>query len=1408
MRRRIISLIIAFIMVLSAAFVAGPKAYALDYGTDTYTRLDDDEAFSYYLGSFQHLMNKAKAVTDPDEQIIAYAKAEAELLDSALVFPMTSQTAGYAMGRIAPHTKSLGLFGYDSSRVTYAVASEDLISVSEREELEQRWKAARSGEGSYDPAAYLVSKGHKLKTELKFSFSTLPSDLDWENNTRASAMDIFANVNDSLVRYDMFGQIVPALAESWMVSGDGLEYTFNLRSDVNWYRSDGTVYAKLTAQDLLDSFEYISSTSSPNYWLFENVAGVSCPNDSTLVIDLYRADQGFLSLLSFFAPVCSSFKAEMGDDYASASDPASQLYCGAFRIASIADDEIVLAKNSGYYDAGKVAVDTVRFILVDGSDPEEAYNKLVSGDLDTLNLNNLTRVLAVNDGNFEKYAYVVPNSPTVYLGTLNVNRGTFALSDGSVASQKTEAQKISTAVALSNKNFRKALLFAFDKASYNAVTTEEDMKYLALRNMLTYPELLHLSKDVAADGQTFKKGSSFGDLVQHYLEAKGSHIDTSDGTDGWFSADAAKAALAKAKAELGQDVSYPVILDIVYVKNNSIQLSRAQAIKDSIETVLGAENVSVCLVEAETSSQYYQCGYMVDSGSEYNMDFYYGSGWGADYADPAMFLNIFTDLGYMTKQLGISPTKAYVDEPVAVEEAADAGGNPLDVEVTESTDPSAQLTEIIASSVIGGDTDPSQLQVLWQKELSVSEGTQFPVTVEFSVENVSEGQPLYVFHFNGSEWELAGKGTAPNITATFTSLSPVAIVAAEAEAPADGIVINAENFPDEVFRSYVSDNFDEDGNGVLSASEIGEVDEIEVSSMGIESIKGVEHFPSLKKLYCSFNTSLEPLDLSSNTGLEILECVNCGVGRLDVSGCTKLRVLNCQFCLLTELDLSKNTDLEYLNCEMNHLKSLDLSKNPALIELNCSFNDEITEIDVSNKAELKVLKLTDCDLASLDISKNTKLITLFCGFNRLTSLDVSKNTALVTLYCYGNSLGDLDVSHNTELKELMCNGIKLSTLDLSNNTKLEYLYCVDNPGLKVLDISKCPKLIKAYTEGKKNEMVDEGFVTVSYTYENDDAYYYLHVDGAVNIITETVNVATVTGISLDLQDKISVQFKIQPDDNVAYAELSVQKPNGSFDTPVKVVLNKADTSVYKAAEDKFVVRYSEITTKMISQGVKLTVYDKSGNAMDIYRTTNDKTYTQADPLVYSAADWCKAAIAHYGPDKTQKTAWLAMAVLNLGGEAQKYFEDYNPGNPANPNGYLADDMAAFKKNAAYDQYISDANAKKKGYSGMTLDLAADTRLRVKFTDNVAVTVDDKAGTLIKEGDKYVLDITGLRCIDLDQFFKVGFKGTDGSEITMDMCALSWCNAAMDKLASEPKNQTLRLAKAVNIYSEAAEYYFK
>ena len=63
--------------------------------------------------------------------------------------------------------------------------------------------------------------------------------------------------------------------------------------------------------------------------------------------------------------------------------------------------------------------------------------------------------------------------------------------------------------------------------------------------------------------------------------------------------------------------------------------------------------------------------------------------------------------------------------------------------------------------------------------------------------------------------------------------------APRAEAATGDVAINATNFPDPNFRAYVSSEIDTDGNGVLSASEIGETFFNYVPGKSIASLNGI-----------------------------------------------------------------------------------------------------------------------------------------------------------------------------------------------------------------------------------------------------------------------------------------------------------------------------------------------------------------------------------------------------------------------------------------------------------------------------------------------------------------------------------------------------------------------------------------
>ncbi len=662
-----------------------------------YVRGDDEEKYQAALGEYEELMAAAKAAATNDERFMLYAQAEAHLLESAVMIPNTTQGGAYTISRVAYRTIPYVQWGNDDDRLKSMVISDEFITKEERAELVAAWEAALAGGAAYDPAAILTSKGHTLQQDYTTTFQTAPVTIDWLNTSSQSDTEITVNCVDGLVEYDNLGSMQPALAESWesRINDDGTEtYTFHIRKGVNWYTSEGTKYAEVTAHDFVAGFHHMLDTQAGLEWLIDGVVvggtnyyanggswdevGYKAIDDYTLEITLEKPISYFMTMLTYscFLPICDSFYQSHGgvygvEEYATASadtntytfgkseDVASQVYCGPFLLQKLQkDSEIYIVKNKEYYGADKVTLNSIKWVFDNGENPDALYNDAVAGTYAGIALTVSSGLLdkAKADGNFDKYSYISDTTSTTYFGGLNINRGTFALESGTVASPKTEQQRIDTDTALNNKHFRQAMQYAFDKATVNATSRGEELACTNLRNMYTHPEFVKLENEVTdKDGHTFPAGTLYGDMVQYYCEQYGMPIDVHDSIDGWYHPEEAKAALEAAKAELGDSVTYPIYIDVVYYSASDAQTAQANAYKSVIEGTLGAENVVVNLVEATTPEDYYASGYRASNGEAGNYDMFYGSGWGPDFGDPCTYLDTFLGegAGYMTKVIGV-----------------------------------------------------------------------------------------------------------------------------------------------------------------------------------------------------------------------------------------------------------------------------------------------------------------------------------------------------------------------------------------------------------------------------------------------------------------------------------------------------------------------------------------------------------------------------------------------------------------------------------------------------------------------------------------------------------------------------------------------------------------------------------
>ena len=236
---------------------------------------------------------------------------------------------------------------------------------------------------------FMYTKLDNGSDTLRLNLSSEPAFLDPALNSSVDGACLAANSFSGLYTYNADGVCVPACAESYTVSEDGLTYTVTLKKDLKW--SDGS---DLTAAD----FEYAwkraaSETTAADYgYMFSGFDGypnelnVTAKDDTTLEFVLTAPCAYMEDLMAFptFYPVKKE-AVEANPDWETTPggwcSEAGFVSNGAYVCTGWDHDvSMTYEKNPYWYDADKVTVEKLAFML--SADDTAIYAAYKAGDID------------------------------------------------------------------------------------------------------------------------------------------------------------------------------------------------------------------------------------------------------------------------------------------------------------------------------------------------------------------------------------------------------------------------------------------------------------------------------------------------------------------------------------------------------------------------------------------------------------------------------------------------------------------------------------------------------------------------------------------------------------------------------------------------------------------------------------------------------------------------------------------------------------------------------------------------------------------------------------------------------------------------------------------------------------------
>ena len=257
---------------------------------------------------------------------------------------------------------------------------------------------------------------------------------------------------NGLVEMDKELNVVPSVAKSWKISGNGKLYTFIINTSVEFHPHPSLEKRNVTAYDFEYSFNRLldPKNASPGRWIFDKVDNFEAKNDSIFQIKLKNPFNAFLGLLTMkYCSVVPKNVVEFYDD----DFRSNPIGTGPFKFKRWEENiKLVLRKNENYFQKDSIGnqlpyLEAVSITFL--PEKQSEFLQLVKGKIDFISGldNSYKDEIITNDGRLNEF----------YKDRIKMLRGPYLNTEYLAFFLKSEKNEIKSEL------IRKAINIGFDK---------------------------------------------------------------------------------------------------------------------------------------------------------------------------------------------------------------------------------------------------------------------------------------------------------------------------------------------------------------------------------------------------------------------------------------------------------------------------------------------------------------------------------------------------------------------------------------------------------------------------------------------------------------------------------------------------------------------------------------------------------------------------------------------------------------------------------------------------------------------------------------------------------------------------------------------------------------------------------